>query len=201
MNRSTLFISAVLVAVSATGAGFWVSHPPRFQAGQDKQPASVAQLSTQQHTATDPDGEPVRTVYPGPQAGAVQRLSRSVQNEVAAAPSRPPAAVPAAVAGEPAAVERDTSEVPPSPKPDVVVPADSADVSSSPASAAAEPAASGTGIDLNTDSVEELNALGAGMIGRRIITFRPYSSPEDLITWRVLKKSDFDIIKTSIMVR
>ncbi|GEP07905.1 hypothetical protein MOX02_59430 [Methylobacterium oxalidis] len=69
------------------------------------------------------------------------------------------------------------------------------------ASTAAEPAASGTSIDLNTASVEELNALGAGMIGRRIIAFRPYASPEDLVNRRVLKRSDFEVIKTAITVR
>ena len=42
-----------------------------------------------------------------------------------------------------------------------------------PASAATEPAVARFGIDLNTASVEELNALGAGMIGRRIVAYRP----------------------------
>ncbi|WP_244424632.1 hypothetical protein [Methylobacterium nodulans] len=49
--------------------------------------------------------------------------------------------------------------------------------------------------------MEELNALGAGMIGRRIIAFRPYASPEDLVTKRVLKRADYEIIKAAVVVR
>ncbi|WCS28432.1 helix-hairpin-helix domain-containing protein (plasmid) [Methylobacterium sp. NMS14P] len=63
------------------------------------------------------------------------------------------------------------------------------------------PASPGQGVDLNTASVEELNALGAGMIGRRIIAFRPYGSPEDLVTRRVLKKADYEAIKAAVAVR
>nr|WP_236960776.1 hypothetical protein [Methylobacterium durans] len=39
------------------------------------------------------------------------------------------------------------------------------------------------------------------MIGRRIVAFRPYSSPENLVNRRVLKKSDFEIIKAAVAVR
>ncbi|MBP2498798.1 DNA uptake protein ComE-like DNA-binding protein [Methylobacterium sp. PvP062] len=74
-------------------------------------------------------------------------------------------------------------------------PADSASGSGQP------PASPGQGVDLNTASVEELNALGAGMIGRRIIAFRPYASPEDLVTRRVLKKADYEAIKAAVAVR
>ncbi|WP_244540039.1 helix-hairpin-helix domain-containing protein [Methylobacterium sp. 13MFTsu3.1M2] len=63
------------------------------------------------------------------------------------------------------------------------------------------PASPGQGVDLNTASVEELNALGAGMIGRRIVAFRPYGSPEDLVTRRVLKKADYEAIRAAVAVR
>ncbi|MER2264502.1 helix-hairpin-helix domain-containing protein [Methylobacterium oxalidis] len=102
---------------------------------------------------------------------------------------------------EPAAAERIASELPPSQKPEVGAPADSVEVGAARASTAMEPAASGSGIDLNTASVEELNALGAGMIGRRIIAFRPYASPEDLVIRRVLKRGDYEIIKAAVAVR
>ncbi len=59
----------------------------------------------------------------------------------------------------------------------------------------------GGSVDLNTASVEQLNGLGAGMIGKRIIEFRPYTSPEELLTRRVLKRADYDTIKNAITVR
>ncbi|MGH1571816.1 ComEA family DNA-binding protein [Methylobacterium sp. P31] len=65
----------------------------------------------------------------------------------------------------------------------------------------ASPATTGGSVDLNTASVEQLNALGAGMIGRRIIEFRPYASPEDLVTRRVLKRADYETIKAAITAR
>nr|WP_076729477.1 helix-hairpin-helix domain-containing protein [Methylobacterium radiotolerans] len=59
----------------------------------------------------------------------------------------------------------------------------------------------GGSVDLNTATVEQLNALGAGMTGKRIIEFRPYVSPDELMTRRVLKRADYDTIKNSITVR
>jgi len=49
--------------------------------------------------------------------------------------------------------------------------------------------------------VEELNALGAGMIGRTIVANRPYISPEDLVDRRILKKADFEAIRAAVTVR
>ena len=56
-------------------------------------------------------------------------------------------------------------------------------------------------MDLNSASIEQLNALGAGMIGKRIVEFRPYPMPEDLVTRRVLKKSDYEAIRSAVTVR
>lgn len=56
-------------------------------------------------------------------------------------------------------------------------------------------------VDLNRASPEELNSLGAGMIGRTIIYGRPYSSPEDLIDRRLLNLRDFARIRGRITVR
>ncbi|MCJ2054458.1 ComEA family DNA-binding protein [Methylobacterium sp. J-070] len=69
------------------------------------------------------------------------------------------------------------------------------------ANSANEPAATGGSVDLNSASVEQLNALGAGMIGKRIIEFRPYASVDDLVTRRVLKRSDVETIKGAVTVR
>jgi hypothetical protein len=49
--------------------------------------------------------------------------------------------------------------------------------------------------------VEQLNALGAGMIGKRIIEFRPYVSVDELLARRVLKRSDYEAIKGVVTVR
>jgi DNA uptake protein ComE-like DNA-binding protein len=55
--------------------------------------------------------------------------------------------------------------------------------------------------DLNTASLEELNALrGGGRIGRAIVNGRPYTSPEQLIQKRVLSRATFDRIKEQITV-
>ena len=56
-------------------------------------------------------------------------------------------------------------------------------------------------LDLNRGSLEQLNRLGAGMIGRAIIYGRPYSSPEDLLDRRILNYRDFARIRNRITVR
>ena len=62
-------------------------------------------------------------------------------------------------------------------------------------------AARNSGVDLNRASIEELNSLGAGMIGRAIAYGRPYSSPEDLVERRILTSRAFARIKTRVTVR
>jgi DNA uptake protein ComE-like DNA-binding protein len=69
-----------------------------------------------------------------------------------------------------------------------------------PAEEPAETAAESTLVDLNTASLEELNDLGAGRIGRAIIRGRPYASAEDLVTKKVLRRSDFEKIKGLVAV-
>jgi hypothetical protein len=56
--------------------------------------------------------------------------------------------------------------------------------------------------DLNTASLEELNALrDGGRIGRAIVTGRPYTSPEQLVHKRILSRATFERIKEQITVR
>jgi len=57
------------------------------------------------------------------------------------------------------------------------------------------------GIDLNSASVEELNALGGGRIGRAIVSGRPYRSPDELLHKRVLSRATFEQIKGQIIVQ
>lgn len=55
-------------------------------------------------------------------------------------------------------------------------------------------------VDLNSASVEQLNGLNAGMIGRAIVKGRPYGAPEDLLGRRILSRASFDKIKGRIAV-
>lgn len=62
------------------------------------------------------------------------------------------------------------------------------------------PAAAGEGIDLNTASVEQLNRLDGGMIGRAIVRGRPYASPKELVERRILSRASFEKIKGRVLV-
>ena len=70
----------------------------------------------------------------------------------------------------------------------------------------AEPSASsGAGrgaslADLNSASVERLNKLGLGLVGRAIVRGRPYASTDDLVEKRVLKRTAFERIKDQVTV-
>lgn len=175
--RFVLSISAGLAVVSVVLAALWISHGPRPQPDQARRTAAVP--ISQQPQRLDSRGQAIRTIATGPSPGSE------------AGDPRPPQAKggvdPAPDAGSPARL----ADVAPAPG----LRTDTA------ANAAADPAAPGGGVDLNSASVEQLNALGAGMIGKRIIEFRPYASPEELVTRRVLKKSDYEAIRSAITVR
>lgn len=187
MIRSVLSVSAGLAVIAVIFAALWIGYGPRPQGGLDKRAAGAVPLSQQPRTPVDARGQSIRAIAPGPP---------SAPGMVATAPS-PPAAAPA---GLPA---------PPGPSTDPGSPARQPDGPSATAlrtetvpNAAQDPSTAPAGsVDLNTASVEQLNALGAGMIGRRIIEFRPYAAPDDLVTRRVLKRGDYDTIKNAITVR
>ncbi len=54
--------------------------------------------------------------------------------------------------------------------------------------------------DLNSASVERLNKLGVGLVGRAIVRGRPYASTDDLVEKRVLKRTAFERIKDQVTV-
>ncbi|MFH6785233.1 helix-hairpin-helix domain-containing protein [Methylobacterium sp. MA0201] len=62
------------------------------------------------------------------------------------------------------------------------------------------PPSTGT-VDLNTASLAELNGLGGGMIGKAIIARRPYASPSELLSKRVLSRATYEKIKGQVTVR
>jgi hypothetical protein len=53
---------------------------------------------------------------------------------------------------------------------------------------------------LNRAAVDELNSLGAGLIGRTIVSGRPYTAPEDLVERRLLNARDFARIRHRLTV-
>lgn len=184
MARSVLSVSAGLAVIAVLFAALWIGYGPRPQGGPDKRAAGAIPLSQQARTPVDAKGQAIRTIAPG---------SASGPGMGAAAPpvSSPPAAAPAsrsADPGSPAPASDGTSTT--DLRPEIA-----------PGSAQDPAVAPGGSVDLNTASVEQLNGLGAGMVGKRIIEFRPYTSPEDLLTRRVLKRADYDTIKNAITVR
>ncbi len=200
MSCTLLSVSAGLAAVSVVAAGLFVSHGFPSRTGRDRQASTVTPLSRQQRSATDAEGQSIRTVYPGPKSGPAQR-STPLQDGTAAEPASPAAA--SAVASSSAPLPGPDTLPQPAPPQEQAdsTPVTGATTEPSAASPSSQQAPAGPGVDLNTASVEELNALGAGMIGRRIIAFRPCASPEDLVTKRVLKRSDFEIIKAAVTAR
>lgn len=70
------------------------------------------------------------------------------------------------------------------------------------ASLATAPDPSSDLVDLNTATLQQLNALrGGGLIGRAIIRARPYAGTEDLVRKRVLSRSAFSRVKDQVTVR
>ena len=137
-----------------------------------------------------------RVVYAGPPvtSGAGPAPGRAGTGAMAIADPAPgPAAAPPTPQAPPAAARVEA----------VPAPVPSPEVASAPPVSDANEPATGTGaagrVDLNTATVEELNALpGAGLIGRAIVRGRPYASPEELLTKRVLNRATYDRIKDQV---
>jgi hypothetical protein len=89
----------------------------------------------------------------------------------------------------------------PAPAPEIAEPMEVASVTGATTerSLAANPQELAGLVDLNTASVEDLNALrGAGRIGRAIVRGRPYASVEDLVKKRVLSRSVYVRVKDQV---
>lgn len=188
MIRSVLSVSAGLAVIAVIFAALWIGYGPRPQGGPDKRAAAVAPLSQQSRTPVDARGQAIRTIAPGSLSGP----------GIAAAPpvSSPPAAQASPSANTGASADLGSPAQPPDGPSTTGLRTDPA-----PAGAPDPSMPPGGSVDLNTASVEQLNALGAGMIGRRIVEFRPYTSPDELLTRRVLKRADYDTIRNAITAR
>ncbi len=76
-----------------------------------------------------------------------------------------------------------------------------AETQATPESPTAGPSSGKALVDLNSASVEDLNRLGAGRIGRAVVRGRPYASADDLVRKRVLSRSAFARIKDQVGVK
>lgn len=190
MIRSTLTISAGLAVMAVVLTSLWIGYGPRPQTSQDKRASGVVPLSKQERSGLNAKGQPIRTITPGSASSSGMVATAPTVPSPSVAPPTNQAANPKATV-DPASPER---------------PADSASSSSlttetTPGGPNEPSATVGGSLDLNTATVEQLNVLGAGMIGKRIIEFRPYTSADELLTRRVLKRADYDAIKSSVTVR
>lgn len=190
MIRSTLFISASLAVVSVVLTSLWIGYGPRPQVTQEKQASTVVPLSKQERTGLDAKGEAIRTITPGaPTNSGMVATAPTGSAPSATAPTDQPATPMAPVKPDAPIAQRESASNP------------NGRTDGDPGAANNPSAATGGSIDLNTASVEQLNALGAGMIGKRIVVFRPYRSPDELLTRRVLKRADYDVIKSLVAVQ
>lgn len=188
MIRSVLSVSAGLAVIAIVLAALWIGYGPRPQGGPDKRTSTVIPLSQQQRTTLDAKGQSIRTIVPGSSAGPGMAATAPPASSPSAAAPVNPSRGPSADLGSPPRQSDGASTTGLRTEP-------------APGEAQAPSVSPGGSVDLNTASVEQLNALGAGMIGRRIIEFRPYASPDELLTRRVLKRADYDTIKNAITAR
>jgi hypothetical protein len=192
LTGSAITRALIIVVLAAGLAGLWQLLMPRATGPYVSEPPKRADAGRSGQTA--PAGESddqVRSVYPGPRP--------------AEPPQRPPQMAETAPAPSPVPVPGPTPVPMPSPPPVFTPPVPSAplppDETSAEPAVEPPPAAAGA-VDLNTASLAELNGLrGGGMIGKAIIARRPYASPSDLLSKRVLSRSTYERIKDQITVR
>ena len=184
MIRSVLSVSAGLAVIAVLFAALWIGYGPRPQGGPDKRGAGAIPLPQQAHTPVDAKGQAIRSIVPG---------SPARPGMAATVPSTapPPPAAPTSAPADPGSPAQASDGLATTGLRPEIAPGGTPDAAVSP----------GGSVDLNTASVEQLNGLGAGMIGKRIIEFRPYTSPDELLTRRVLKRADYDTIRNAITVR
>jgi len=190
MIRSTLSTSACLAVVAVVLTSLWIGYGPRPQVAQEKRASPVVPLSKQERTGLDAKGQAIRTITPGAptNSGMIETTPRGSAPSATALINQPPTPKPSVEPDGPVGQKESPSNP--------TVRTDGAP------GAANDPSGATDGnVDLNAATVEQLNALGAGMIGKRILEFRPYTSTDELLTRRVLKRADYETIKGAVTVR
>jgi hypothetical protein len=195
LTGSAITRALVIVVLAAGLAGLWQFLMPRAAGPHVSEPQKRTGTGTTAAPAPS-SGDAVRSVYPGGPRPADPPAPRPAPTAEA-----PPAAspAPASSAPMPAPAPAPPPATAPSPPPVFTPAAPSAPLPPAETSAADAPS-SGT-VDLNTASVAELNGLGGGMIGKAIIAKRPYASPGELLSKRVLSRATYDKIKGQVTVR
>lgn len=176
--------------VSVVLTSLWIGYGPRPQGAQDKRASTVVPLSKQERIGLDAKGQAIRTITPGStsSSGMVGTAPSGSSPSVAISPNQ---SVTPKASNNPGVPEQQSDTA------SIAAP----ETKTAPEGTEGQSSTPNVNVDLNTATVEELNGLGAGMIGKRIIEFRPYASTEDLISRRVLKRADFDTIKGAVTVR
>ncbi len=205
LTGSAITRALVIVVLAAGLAGLWQFFVPRAAGPHLSEPPKVSDAPKRAEAGksappapapTSEAGDPVRSVYPGPRPADPPAQRPPV---VAAAP---PAATPApAPAPIPAPIPAPSPTPAPSPPPVFTPAAPSAPLPQVDTTETAEPPPATGAVDLNTASVAELNRLGGGMIGKAIIAKRPYASPSELLSKRVLSRATYEKIKDQVTVR
>ena len=170
MIRSTLSTSACLAVVAVVLTSLWIGYGPRPQVAQEKRASPVVPLSKQERTGLDAKGQAIRTITPGAptNSGMIETTPRGSAPSATALINQPPTPKPSVEPDGPVGQKESPSNP--------TVRTDGAP------GAANDPSGATDGnVDLNAATVEQLNALGAGMIGKRILEFRPYTSTDELL--------------------
>jgi Helix-hairpin-helix motif len=188
-------LALVLAAVASTPQHAAVPMQASGAAGA----AAVSQVTPAPTREATP-----RIVYPGPVVTSSEVAAKRLQPRPADVP-----VVPILPTTSPAPASLDPQEASPGRAPARLMGAEVATPATvvpqaTPNASVETPSATGAparGVDLNSASVEELNGLGGGRIGRAIVNGRPYRSPDELLDKRVLTRATFEQIKGQIIVQ
>lgn len=206
LTGSAITRALVIVVLAAGLAGLWQFLMPRAAGPHVSEPQKRAEAG-RGATPAPTSGDAVRSVYPGGPRPADQPAPRPAPTAEApptASPSpaspTPTSPAPTSPAPMPAPLPAPPPAPAPAPSPPPVFTPATPSAPLPQADTTADASSSGT-VDLNTASVAELNGLGGGMIGKAIIAKRPYASPGELLSKRVLSRATYDKIKGQVTVR
>lgn len=204
MKAASLFLGFTALVLVGTFAVLWQIFVPGSGPVERRTAARPAPSASASLRTAEPETNAVRSVYPGLGSAAPVRPMQVADERAlrSALLAEPP---PAQAAPEPPAQgNMSTQSTPIQSAPIQGAPAEvaSADVAPAPREDLAESHTATDGnVDLNTATLEQLNGLGAGMIGRTIIANRPYTAPEDLVARRVLTRRDYEMIRPRVAAR
>ncbi|HZB61722.1 MAG TPA: helix-hairpin-helix domain-containing protein [Microvirga sp.] len=175
--------------------------PQRSLFGDSAPQASLPQAIPLRPSPPSPPASVVAFASPAPSSPQATQASQATPDAPMGASrsiaTRAPAAPVKAAGPGPLIIEFPRSGPPPA-APDAATGA----VQDKVAATAPPPAGPSGLVNLNTATLEQLNAIdGAGPVARAIVRGRPYASAEDLVTKRILRRSVYERIKDQVTVR